>query len=85
MQTLKKIGQVFAILVFLAATILIAYLIFLCIVAGDGKTPRGLPTYQKIKIERYCKDRGIRPQVIEIYANGRMFYLLDNGRRAEIK
>jgi hypothetical protein len=50
-----------------------------------GHPPRGIPDYKKAKIEKYCKERGVRPRVVEINSNGRMFYWLDDGQKCEIK
>ena len=46
--------------------------------------PRVLPDHQKIKIAKYCAERRIHPDVIEISSNGRMTYMLD-GKLCEIK
>ena len=39
---------------------------------------------ENVKIERYCLERNIRPEIIEILPNGRMFFDL-NGKKCEIK
>ena len=82
----RKILTIFGELVLLFLGIaLILFCMFIVWTTAERPHSQGVvPDYQKIKIERYCKERKIRPEIIEILPNGRMFFDL-NGKRCEIK
>jgi hypothetical protein len=79
----EKVGKIAALVILFIAAIVIFSMMYRTFSdpGPDGK----IPEYQRIKIESYCLLHKVRPQVIEINANGRMFYALDNGKRAEIR
>ena len=81
----KKVLTIFGELVLLFLGIALILFCMFMVWETAERPPQGLvPEYQRIKIEKYCAERKIRPSVIEILPNGRMFYDL-NGKRCEIK
>lgn len=78
-------GFLIALIVCLILWAIVFGLLFLVLshVPVDKPYP-ALSGHQKIRIERYMKERKIRPQVILIHWNGKMTYEI-NGRRCEIK
>ena len=80
----RKILTIFGELVLLFLGIALILFCMFMVWETAERPPQGLPNHQKVKIEKYCAERKIRPAVIEILPNGRMFYEM-NGKRCEIK
>jgi len=83
-KTLERIGKRVALVILCIAWCMICWMLFKVFTTEPtARPPRVLPEYQEIKIERYCQKHKIKPEVIEIKVNGRMFYMMD-GKRREI-
>lgn len=79
---MERVGKIIARILLVCMAILIGYMLYQIITIEPQE--QTLPMYQQIKIKRYCQERKIKPEVIEIHPNGRMFFWL-NGRKCEIK
>ena len=83
-KTLERIGNRIALVTLFIAWCMICWMLFKVFTTEPtARPPCALTDYQEIKIERYCQKHKIKPDVIEIEANGRMFYMMD-GKRCEI-
>jgi len=79
-----KVGQSICMFILCVAALVVACLTYNAVnrpLLQDGR----VPSYQRARIESYCLLHKVRPSVVEINQNGRMFYLLDNGKRVEIR
>jgi len=82
---LERIGRKVALIILLICLFLmIAWALYRIFTLTPENRSQFLPIEQEIKIQRYCQERRIHPEVIEIETNGRMFYMMD-GKRCEIK
>ena len=83
-KTLERIGKRIALVILFIAWCMICWMLFKVFTTEPtARPPRTLPEYQEIKIEKYCQTHKIKPEIIEIEVNGRMFYIMD-GKRCEI-
>ena len=80
---IEKLGKMIALFILIAASFIICSMLYTALTTEEHP-PHALNDYRKVKIARYCMEKGVRPEVIEIEANGRMFYDL-NGARCEIR
>ena len=80
---IEKIGKMIALFILIAASFIICSMLYTALTTEEHP-PHALSDYHKAKIERYCMERGVRPEVIEIESSGRMTYML-NGQRCEIR
>ena len=80
---IEKLGKIAALVILSAALIMISTMLYHIFTVPE-RPPHALSDYRKAKIERYCMAKGVRPEIIEIEANGRMTYMMD-GKRCEIK
>lgn len=83
MEKAERVGKIAAVIILFLAFLMITWMLY-CVFTVPKYSPGVLPEYQKIKIEKYCRERGVRPEVIEITSAGKMTYVL-NGKRCEIK
>lgn len=81
-EKLDRIGKRITVIILVGALIVIGIMLYKVFTLMPEV--RDIPIWQKVKIEKYCKARKIRPGVIEIHWNGKMYYYLNN-QKCEIK
>ena len=80
---IEKLGKMIALFILIAASFIICSMLYTALTTEEHP-PHALNDYRKAKIARYCMEKGVRPEVIEIETSGRMTYIM-NGKRCEIK
>ncbi len=83
-MNLDQLGKRIVVVLLVLALIVIGIMIYKVFTLMPVDRTPVLSDLQKVKIERYCKEKKVRPQVILIRWDGRMFYKMD-GKTCEIQ